>query len=73
MEHAAAELMEGVPLEPAPLVDLVEDGRSKWRIAATSAVFACHHSYRQVTERVSAHGEAAREITDLGMPPPQPA
>jgi thymidylate synthase ThyX len=68
MEHAAAELMEGVPLETAPLVDLVEDGPLEVEIAATLLYSACHHSYRKVTERVQALTAKQRsEITDLGM------
>jgi hypothetical protein len=68
MEHAAAELMEGVPLEPAPLVDLVEDGPLEVEIAATLLYSACHHSYRQVTARVQAlTGKQRSEIIDLGM------
>src|SRR5258707_4801295 len=68
LEHAAAELMEGVPLETAPLVDLVEDGPLEVEIAATLLYSACHHSYRQLTERVQAlTGKQRSEITDLGM------
>jgi thymidylate synthase ThyX len=69
MEHAAAELMDGVPLEQSPkLVDLVEDGPLEVEIAATLIYSACHHSYRQVTGRVQALTVAQRgEIIDLGM------
>jgi thymidylate synthase ThyX len=69
LEHAAAELMEGVPLEQTPkLIDLVEDGPLEVEIAATLVYSACHHSYRQVTERVQALTAKQRsEIIDLGM------
>lgn len=68
LEHAAAELMEGVPLEAAPLVDLVEDGPLEVEIAATLIYSGCHHSYQQVTERVQALTAKQRsEIIDLGM------
>ena len=68
LEHAATELMEGVPLDPAPLVDLIEDGALEVEIAATLLYSACHHSYRQVKERVEALTAAQRgEIVDLGM------
>ena len=68
IEHAAAELMEGVPLEAAPLVDLVEDGPLEVEIAATLIYSGCHHSYRQITERVQALTAKQRsEIIDLGM------
>jgi thymidylate synthase ThyX len=68
LEHAAAELMERVPLNGAPLVDLIEDGALEVEIAATLLYSACHHSYRQVKERVEALTAAQRgEIVDLGM------
>jgi len=68
LEHAAAELMEGVPLQSAPLVDLVEDGALEVEMAATLVYSACHHSYRQITERVQALTAKQRsEIIDLGM------
>jgi thymidylate synthase ThyX len=68
LEHAAAEVMEGVPLENAPLVDLVEDGPLEVEMAATLLYSACHHSYRQVTERLQALTAKQRsELIDLGM------
>jgi thymidylate synthase ThyX len=68
LEHAAAELMEGVPVNPAPLVDLIEDGALEVEIAATLVYSACQHSYRQVKERVQGLTAAQRsEIIDLGM------
>jgi thymidylate synthase ThyX len=68
LEHAAAELMEGVPLHKAPLVDLVEDGPLEVEMAATLLYSACHHSYRQIQERVQGLTAAQRsEIIDLGM------
>jgi thymidylate synthase ThyX len=68
LEHAAAELLEGVPLAPAPLVDLIEDGPLEVEIAATLLYSACHHSYRQIKERVQSLTAAQRaEIIDLGM------
>jgi thymidylate synthase ThyX len=68
LEHAATELMEGVSLEAAPLVDLVEDGPLEVEMAATLVYSACHHSYRQVAERVQALTAKQRsEIIDLGM------
>ncbi len=68
LEHAAAELMEGVPLEGAPLVDLIEDGPLEVEIAATLLYSASHHSYRQIKDRVQALTAAQRsEIIDLGM------
>ncbi len=69
LEHAAAELMEGVPLEHSPkIVDLVEEQPLEVEIAATLLYSACHYSYRQVTERVQALTAKQRsEIIDLGM------
>lgn len=68
LEHAAAELMEDVPLDPAPLVDLIEDGPLEVEIAATLLYSACHYSYRQIKERVQGLTAARRsEIIDLGM------
>lgn len=68
LEQAAAALMEGVPLEPAPLVDLVENGPLEIELAATLLYSAGHHSYRQIRERVQALTAAQRnEIIDLGM------
>ena len=69
LASAAAELMEGARLEQPPkLVDLVEDGPLEVEIAATLIYSACHHSYRQVQERVQALTAAQRgEIIDLGM------
>jgi thymidylate synthase ThyX len=69
IEHAAAELMEGVPLEQTlKIVDLVEGGPLEVEMAATLLYSACHHSYRQVTERVQALTAKQRsEIIDLGM------
>jgi thymidylate synthase ThyX len=68
LEHAATELMPAVPPESANLVDLVEDGPPEVEIAATLIYSACHHSYRQVTERVQALTAKQRnEIIDLGM------
>jgi thymidylate synthase ThyX len=68
LEHAAAQLMEGVPLEAAALVDLVEDGPLEVEMAATLLYSGCHHSYRQVTQRVQALTAKQRsEIIDLGM------
>lgn len=69
LEHAATQFMEGVPLERNPkIVDLVEDGPLEVEIAATLIYSACHHSYRQVSERVQAlTGKQRSEIIDLGM------
>jgi thymidylate synthase ThyX len=68
LQHAAAELMEGVPLEPAPLVDLVENGPLEVEMAATLLYSAGHHAYRQIKDRVQSLTAAERsKIIDLGL------
>ncbi|HET9839082.1 MAG TPA: FAD-dependent thymidylate synthase, partial [Candidatus Angelobacter sp.] len=68
LEHAAAELMAGVPVEPAPLVDLVENGALEVEMAATLLYSASHYSYRQIKDRVQGLTAAQRsEIIDLGL------
>jgi Thymidylate synthase complementing protein len=68
LEAAAAELMDGVPMHPAPLVDLVENGHLEVELAATLLYGASHYPYRQVQERVQAMTAARRgEIIELGM------
>jgi thymidylate synthase ThyX len=65
---AAAELMRDEPIDPAPLVDLVEDGALEVELAATLVYSGCHHSYRQVRRRVESLATAERdEIIDLGL------
>src|SRR5258708_4809245 len=68
LAQAAAELMAGCALEPAPLVDLLENEPLEVEIAATLVYSACHYSYRQIRERVQSLSAAQRdEIVDLGM------
>jgi thymidylate synthase ThyX len=68
LAQAAAELMRNEPVRTAPLVDLVENGPLEVDLAATLLYSACHHSYRQVLERVQAMSGAQREeIVDLGL------
>ncbi|MGE5324912.1 MAG: FAD-dependent thymidylate synthase [Actinomycetota bacterium] len=68
LAQAAAELMKGAPVAPAPLVDLIEDGPVEIALAATLLYSACHYPYRQVRERVREMSGAQRdEIIDLGM------
>jgi thymidylate synthase ThyX len=65
---AAAELMQGVPIQQAPLVDLIEDESLEIEIAATLLYSGCHHPYRQVRERVLSLSASERgEIIELGM------
>jgi thymidylate synthase ThyX len=68
LESAAAELMDGIPMNPAPLVDLVENGTLEVEVAATLLYGASHYPYRQVQERVRAMTATQRnEIIELGM------
>ena len=69
LEQAARELLGGMAIEPAPVVDLVEGGESlEVEIAATLLYGACHYSYRQIRDCVAALPEARRdEVVDLGL------
>jgi len=65
---AAAELMQGIPIGTAPLVDLVEDGPLEVELAATLLYSGCHHPYRQVRDQVlGLSGSRLNEMIDLGM------
>ncbi|HSM87606.1 MAG TPA: FAD-dependent thymidylate synthase [Candidatus Limnocylindrales bacterium] len=65
---AAAALMGEVPLQRAPLVDLIEEGPLEVELAATLVYSACHYPYRQVRERIQGMTAAQREeIIKLGM------
>jgi thymidylate synthase ThyX len=73
LQQAATELMRGVAIEPAPLVDLVEvDSRGadslEIELATTLIYGHSHYSYRQLCKAVEAVGAARRrEIIDLGL------
>lgn len=73
LQQAATELMRGVAIEPAPLVDLVDadsQGADSLEIelAATLVYGHSHYSYRQLCKTVEAAGAARRrEIIDLGL------
>jgi len=68
LAEAAAALMAGAPLQPAPLVDLLEDEPLEVEIAATLIYSACHYSYRQIRERIQSLSAGQRdEIISLGM------
>jgi thymidylate synthase ThyX len=68
LRHAAAELMANQPIEPAPVVDLVEPSASLEIELATSLLYPeCHYSWRQL-ERTVASLSAPRiaELVALG-------
>ena len=73
LQQAAAELMRGAQIEPAPLVDLldndlVDDDAFEIELAATLLYAHCQYSYRQIRKTVAAAGEPRRrEIIDLGL------
>jgi len=73
LQQAAAELMRGTAIEPAPLVDLIDnDGLDadalEIELAATLVYGHCHYSYRQLRQAVEAAGQTRRrEIVDLGL------
>ena len=73
LRQAAAELMQGAAIEPAPLVDLLdtnllEKDPLEIELATTLLYGHCHYSYRQIRKAVEAAGEARRrEIIDLGL------
>jgi thymidylate synthase ThyX len=72
LAQAAAELMrnlagEALPIEKAPVVDLLEDEPLEVELATTLLYSACHYSYRQLREQVMAKPAAYwREIIELG-------
>ena len=69
LEHAAAEILDNLPIAPAPLVDLLERTESlEVELAATLLYSASHHSYRQIRDLVAGL-EASRvsEIIELGL------
>jgi thymidylate synthase ThyX len=65
---AAADLMAGQAIEPAPVVDLVEDAGSLEVELATSLLYTeCHYSWRQLQRTVSSLSAArVGEIVALG-------
>jgi thymidylate synthase ThyX len=69
LEQAAGELLAGVPIAPAPVVDLVERTESlEVELAATLIYWASDHPYRQVRDLVAALPEArVSEIIELGL------
>ena len=68
LHQAAAELMRGVAIEPAPLVDLLDTDPLEIELAATLLYEHCHYSYRQVRQAVEAAGDTRRrEIIETGL------
>ena len=73
LRQAAAELMQGAAIEPAPPVDLLdtdllEKDPLEIELASTLLYGHCHYSYRQIRKAVEGAGEARRrEIIDVGF------
>jgi len=68
LKGAAAELMAGTAIAPAPAVDLLDDEPLEIEIATTLLYEHCAYPYRQIRERVAALSAAERrEIVDLGI------
>jgi thymidylate synthase ThyX len=68
LQQAAAELMRGAAIEPAPPVDLVDSDPLEIELCTTLLYGHCHYSYRQLRSAIEAAGEARRrEIIDLGL------
>src|SRR5271157_5835445 len=65
---AATELLGALVIEPAPLVDLLDDDPMEVDLAATLLYQQSHHSYRQIREVVEALPESQRrELIELGL------
>ncbi len=68
LAQAAAELMQGQPIAPAPEVDLLDEDLLEIELATTLLYEQSQHPYRQLREAVAALSAARREeIIDLGM------
>jgi len=68
LQQVAAELMRGAAIEPAPLVELVDEEPFEIELATTLVYEHCHYSYRQLRQAIEAAGETRRrEIVDLGL------
>jgi thymidylate synthase ThyX len=65
---AAAELMNGEPITPSPVVDLLDETEPLEVELATSLLYPhCHYSYRQLRDHVAALSETRRsELIGLG-------
>ena len=68
LSGAAAELLGRLPIDPAPIVDLLEDEPLEIELATTLLYQYDHHSYRQIRGVVEGLSEKRRnEIIGLGM------
>ncbi len=68
LQQVAADLMGGLPITEAPLVDLLDAEPLEIELATTLVYEHCHYSYRQIRQAVEAAGERIRrEIIDIGL------
>jgi len=68
LQQLATELMGGVPVQDAPLVDLLDEEPIEIELAATLVYEHCHYPYRQIQKVVSNVEEARRrQIIDAGL------
>ncbi len=68
LRATADDVLGSLPIEPAPLVDLLEDEPLEVELAATLLYQYSHHSYRQIRGVVEGMTAARRaEIIDLGL------
>jgi thymidylate synthase ThyX len=69
LTQAAAELVSNIPINAAPVVDLVERTETlEVELAATLIYSASHHSYRQIRDLVAGLPEfRTAEIIELGL------
>ena len=68
LQQAAAELMKNVPVQSAPLVDLLDSQPLELELASTLLYEHSHHSYRQIGDVLDNLGtKMQREIIDLGL------
>ncbi|HXY14910.1 MAG TPA: FAD-dependent thymidylate synthase [Terriglobales bacterium] len=68
LQDAAKQLMKGQRVDPAPLVDLLEEENLEVELATTLLYERSHYSYRQIRQVVSDAGEdTRREIIDVGL------
>jgi thymidylate synthase ThyX len=69
LARAASEILKGLPVAAAPVIDLVEYTESlEVELASTLLYSASHHSYRQIRDLVVGLPEArVAEIIELGL------
>jgi thymidylate synthase ThyX len=68
LRQIASDLMKDASIDPAPLVDLLDDDPLEIELASTLLYEHSHYSYRQIRQEVESIGEAKRrEIIDAGL------